>query len=264
MGLNPFSKKAPKSASNSPSTSDLSEKHRETRADSNTNTLVYNSPSGDEANVEDGRPSYTGTHRTDVQPVTNNHMRSYLGLTGRKLNLVISIVATNGFLLFGYDQGVMSGIITDPVFNNYFPQTLNDSTVQGITTGIYELGCLAGAIFVLIFGERIGRRRSVIMGGWVMIIGVVIQISSVSGHHPYLQFMIGRTITGVGNGMNTSSIPTYQAECSHSNNRGLLICIEGATIAFGTMIGTCLPRFTIYQRANLDCSLLDQLWSENL
>lgn len=36
--------------------------------------------------------------------------------------------------------------------------------------------------------------------------------------------------------MNTSTIPTYQAECSKTSNRGLLICIEGGVIAIGTMI----------------------------
>lgn len=36
--------------------------------------------------------------------------------------------------------------------------------------------------------------------------------------------------------MNTSSIPTYQAECAKTKNRGLLICIEGGSIAFGTLI----------------------------
>lgn len=41
---------------------------------------------------------------------------------------------------------------------------------------------------------------------------------------------------GVGNGMNTATIPTYQAECSKTSNRGLLICIEGGVIAFGTLI----------------------------
>ena len=35
---------------------------------------------------------------------------------------------------------------------------------------------------------------------------------------------------------NTSTIPTYQAECSRSSNRGLLICIEGGVIAFGSCI----------------------------
>lgn len=41
---------------------------------------------------------------------------------------------------------------------------------------------------------------------------------------------------GVGNGANTSSIPIWQAETSKSHNRGLLICIEAAMIAVGTVI----------------------------
>lgn len=74
------------------------------------------------------------------------------------------------------------------------------------------------------------------LGGIIMIFGVVIQVTAIKGSHATAQFIIGRTITGVGNGINTSTIPTYQAECSRSTNRGLLICIEGGVIAFGTMI----------------------------
>lgn len=69
-----------------------------------------------------------------------------------------------------------------------------------------------------------------------MIIGVIIQVTSFPGHIPLLQFFFGRVITGIGNGMNTSTIPTYQAECSRTSNRGLLICIEGGVIAIGTAI----------------------------
>jgi MFS family permease len=74
------------------------------------------------------------------------------------------------------------------------------------------------------------------LGGFIMIIGVIIQVTAVKGNRATTQFIIGRTITGVGNGINTSTIPTYQAECSRTANRGLLICIEGGIIAFGTMI----------------------------
>jgi MFS family permease len=74
------------------------------------------------------------------------------------------------------------------------------------------------------------------LGGVIMIIGVIIQITAIKGSNAMAQFIIGRTVTGIGNGMNTSTIPTYQAECSRSTNRGLLICIEGGIIAFGTMI----------------------------
>ncbi|KAK8199610.1 general substrate transporter [Phyllosticta capitalensis] len=160
----------------------------------------------------------------------------YFGLSGRPLSLVVSTVATTGFLLFGYDQGVMSGIIAADPFNDYFPETKDNKTYQGFVTAIYEVGCLFGAIFMLMYGDRLGRKRGIISGAIIMILGVIIQISAVKGHKATAQLIIGRTITGIGNGMNTSTIPTYQAECSKSTNRGLLICIEGGVIAFGTMI----------------------------
>ncbi|KAK2630083.1 hypothetical protein QTJ16_000903 [Diplocarpon rosae] len=163
-------------------------------------------------------------------------MKTYAGLMGRPLGLLISTIATNGFLLFGYDQGVMSGIIAADPFNAYFPETKDNSVYQGFVTAIYEVGCLLGAVFILAFGDNTGRRRAMMLGGIIMIIGVIIQVSAMKGHRATAQFIIGRTITGFGNGINTSTIPTYQAECSRTTNRGLLICIEGGVIAFGTMI----------------------------
>ena len=66
--------------------------------------------------------------------------------------------------------------------------------------------------------------------------GIISAQPPMKGHHAGVQFIIGRTVTGIGNGMNTATIPTYQAECSKTSNRGLLICIEGGVIAFGTLI----------------------------
>lgn len=91
-------------------------------------------------------------------------------------------------------------------------------------------------MFILWLGDFLGRRLSIMTGAAVMIIGVIIQVTAYPKHEPLAQFIIGRVITGVGNGINTSTIPTYQAECSRTSNRGLLICIEGGTIAFGSLI----------------------------
>lgn len=89
----------------------------------------------------------------------------FMGMAGRPLGLAVSTIATTGFLLFGYDQGVMSGIISAPQFNDYFPETHEDSpnysTYRGFVTAIYEIGCLAGALFILWCGDTLGRRRSV-------------------------------------------------------------------------------------------------------
>ncbi|ORY67040.1 general substrate transporter [Pseudomassariella vexata] len=161
---------------------------------------------------------------------------TFMGLSGRPLSLAVSTVATTGFVLFGYDQGVMSGIIGAPAFNNLFVATRDNPSMQGFVTAIYEIGCLAGALTILIFGDLIGRRRAMIAGGLTMILGVLIQVTAQRQGSPLAQFIVGRVIMGVGNGFNTATIPTYQAECSKTSNRGLLICIEGGVIAFGTVV----------------------------
>ena len=47
--------------------------------------------------------------------------KKYLGLKGKHLNWAISIIAGLDFLLFGYDQGVMGGLLTLGSFNHTFP-----------------------------------------------------------------------------------------------------------------------------------------------
>ena len=122
--------------------------------------------------------------------VSEEHPR-YMGLTGRPLSLMVSVIATTGFLLFGYDQGVMSGIISADAFNNYFPQTKGDSTWQGFVTAIYEIGCFLGAVFILTCGDWLGRRKAVVLGGGIMILGVIIQVTAIKGHSATAQFIIG-------------------------------------------------------------------------
>ncbi|KAJ5807514.1 Major facilitator superfamily domain general substrate transporter [Penicillium robsamsonii] len=161
---------------------------------------------------------------------------TFAGMSGKLLSRAVSTTATMGFLLFGYDQGIMSGIIDAQAFTDILTELKGNATMQGTVTALYEIGCLFGAIFMLIWGDWLGRRRGIIGGAIIMILGVIVQVTSYAGKQPLAQFTIGRIITGVGNGMNTSTIPTYQAECSRTSNRGLLICIEGGTIAFGTLI----------------------------
>ncbi|KAI1816660.1 general substrate transporter [Poronia punctata] len=162
---------------------------------------------------------------------------TYWGKSGKALQRLVTIVATLDFLLFGYDQGVMSGIIGGDPFKHDFPQVDGDENWQGFVVSIYAVGCFCGALFILIFGDKLGRRKAIFLGGIVMILGVIVQITCAPPNHgATAQFIIGRFITGIGNGINTSTIPIWQAECCHSHNRGKLICIEGGNVAIGTLI----------------------------
>src|SRR5689334_546527 len=104
---------------------------------------------------------------------------TYLGVSGRSLQILITLVAVTDFLLFGYDQGVMSGIISAPVFQNSFPQVKGNSAYEGFVVSIYAVGCLLGACFIFIVGDKLGRRNSIFLGASVMIIGVIIQTSTI-------------------------------------------------------------------------------------
>jgi len=104
----------------------------------------------------------------------------------------------------------MSGIITAAPFNDVFVATRNNSTMQGLVTAIYEIGCLLGAMFILAVGDLLGRRKAIILGALVMLVGVIIQVTAMPGTSPLAQFIVGRVVMGVGNGINTSTIPTYQ------------------------------------------------------
>lgn len=137
----------------------------------------------------------------------------------------------------------MGGLLTLDSFLHYFPQidTVNPppgttssqaSNVQGITVGGYTLGCFFGAVATIWLGNILGRKRTIMVGSTIMVIGAAIQCSSFS----LGQLIASRLITGFGNGMNTSTVPTWQSETSKSHRRGQMVMIEGSLIVFGVMI----------------------------
>ncbi len=105
---------------------------------------------------------------------------------------------------------------------------------------MYEVGAFFGAMTTFFIGERLGRRKMMFIGATIMIIGTIIQITAIGGPdsktNGFAQFITGRIITGIGNGMNTATIPSWVAECSKAHNRGFLVCIEASTVAVGTAI----------------------------
>ncbi|KAE9399405.1 general substrate transporter [Gymnopus androsaceus JB14] len=120
----------------------------------------------------------------------------------------ITACCCQGFLLLGYDQGVMSGIIGA---NNQFGMDFGspDPTTQGLhSEHTCDIGCAVGSLIVFFWGERIGRKRMIMSGATTMLIGTAILTSSTTR----AQLYVGRVVTGIGNGFNSSSIPVYQSE----------------------------------------------------
>ncbi|KAL2203871.1 hypothetical protein CC79DRAFT_1278758 [Sarocladium strictum] len=178
-------------------------------------------------------------------------------LQGKALNWSIGFIASCGFLMFGYDQGVLSALLTLDDFQKSLPlmtpleesnylcyhdYPANNDRNEAMCTGspntqaaavaIYQIGCFLGAVLILFHGESWGRKSSTFWGSLIMIIGTIMQAATFS----YGLFVAGRIVGGIGNGMVTSTIPTWQSECARPHQRGFLILISGALISGGIMI----------------------------
>ena len=97
---------------------------------------------------------------------------------------------------------------------------------------IYDVGCFIGAIIAFTVGERLGRKKTIILGTAIMSIGVILKTSSFS----LPQMFVGRVILGIGNGINTATAPIWQTETAPARLRGKLVILEMMTNVGGFMI----------------------------
>ncbi|KAG6329939.1 hypothetical protein ID866_9149 [Astraeus odoratus] len=141
-------------------------------------------------------------------------------LVGQPLLYAISIFASLGVFLFGYDQGVMSGIITGPYFRQFFnsPGPIEIGTM----VAVLELGALATSIAAGRVGDIIGRKGTLFVGALVFTIGGAIQTFTTG----FYSMIVGRVISGFGVGLLSTIVPIYQSEISPPNHRGALACME--------------------------------------
>ena len=142
------------------------------------------------------------------------------GLTGKPLLYFTSVFVSLGVFLFGYDQGVMSCIITGPYFKDYFNQPTRAEL--GTMVAILEVGALISSLIVGRLGDIIGRRKTIFYGALIFVVGGTLQ----SFCSTFMIMILGRIVSGLGVGMLSTIVPVYQSEISPPHNRGKLACIE--------------------------------------
>lgn len=94
------------------------------------------------------------------------------------------------------------------------------------------VGCFFGAIAAYFIGDKLGRKKTILLGTTIMSIGALLQITTYS----VAQIIVGRVVAGIGNGINTATAPPWQAETSKASWRGKLIVIELILNIFGFML----------------------------
>lgn len=155
----------------------------------------------------------------------------------------LTLVATLGGLLFGYDTAVISGAEKSLQAFLIDSQGLS-AFVHGATTSSALIGCILGGAISGILSSRYGRRKA------LLIASVLFFISALgSGYPEFLFFEMGqpsiallmmfnfyRVIGGIGVGLASAISPVYIGEIAPAKIRGTLVSINQFAIIFGMLV----------------------------
>jgi len=140
----------------------------------------------------------------------------------------LTVIATLGGLLFGYDTGVISGALL------YMKDDLNLSSF-GEATVVSSLlfpGAALGALFGGRIADRIGRKRMLLLCGAIFLVGALGCALA-----PNVQIMVAaRIILGFGVGAASVTCPLYLAEMAPPERRGRMVTINELMIVTGQML----------------------------
>ena len=138
--------------------------------------------------------------------------------------ILISVVATIGGFLFGFDSGVINGTVDGlrTAFNS-------DSVGTGFNVASMLLGCAVGAFFAGTLADKLGRRTILIIASICFTISA--WGSGIAGAS--LEFVIYRIIGGLAVGAASVLAPAYISEVAPAKYRGRLSSIQQIAIVSG-------------------------------
>jgi len=172
----------------------------------------------------------------------------------------LTLVATLGGLLFGYDTAVISGTVNSLKINFIDPRNLAEiqaNSLLGFTVSSALIGCVIGGLTGGWMALKLGRRNSMIVASLLLI------ISAIGSGFPELflapvgqdvssfltAFILYRIIGGVGVGLASMLSPMYIAEISPASKRGNLVSWNQFAIIFGMLV-VYFVNYTISRQGN--------------
>ncbi len=155
----------------------------------------------------------------------------------------ITLVATLGGLLFGYDTAVISG--AEKSVQAYLITSLGlGSLAHGATISSALIGCIIGGMISGLLASKLGRKRA------LMLAAVLFFVSALGSAFPeFLFFKRGeptmgllfmfnfyRIVGGIGVGIASAVCPMYIGEIAPADIRGKLVSINQFAIIFGMLV----------------------------
>lgn len=161
--------------------------------------------------------------------------------------ILLTLIATLGGLLFGYDTAVISGAVgslrayfIDPM--HLAPDAAN--SLWGIVSSSALIGCIIGGLGGGWVSDRIGRKNGLILCAVLFLISALGAAAPEFPFAPVGQggpeyvwgFVLYRILGGIGVGLASMLSPMYIAEIAPARNRGNLVAWNQFAIIFGMLI----------------------------
>lgn len=141
--------------------------------------------------------------------------------------LTITLVASLGGFLFGFDMVVVSGVM--PLLNKQFALTPSET---GLFVSSALIGCIIGVIFSGELSDRMGRKKPLLLTALLFglsAIGCAV-MPSLTG------ITIARLIGGIGVGIASNIVPLYISEIAPAAIRGRLVTYYQFALTFGILV----------------------------
>lgn len=156
---------------------------------------------------------------------------------------VVTLVATLGGLLFGYDTAVISG--AEKSIQAYLIDSQGLGTlIHGITVSSALIGCIIGGSISGLISSTYGRKNALMLAG-----GLFLFSAFGSGNPEFLFFERGvpsmgllwtfnfyRILGGIGVGLASAVCPMYIGEIAPADIRGRLVSLNQFAIIFGMLV----------------------------
>ncbi len=156
----------------------------------------------------------------------------------------ITVVATLGGLLFGYDTAVISGTVASLKYNFIDPLALGEmaaNSMLGFAISSALIGCIIGGAIGGYITSAIGRRNG------LRLTALLFLMSAIGSAYPEMgmggsaadalpQFIFFRILGGVGVGMASMFVPMYIAEIAPASRRGALVSFNQFALIFGMLV----------------------------
>ena len=180
----------------------------------------------------------------------------------KALVTALTLIATLGGLLFGYDTAVISGAISSIDANFIDPMQLSEtarSSLSGFTISSALFGCVIGGAAAGWLGDHLGRRKGLMCAALMFLICSIgsawpelgLGRIGAMGQAALLPFNVYRIIGGIGVGVASLLSPLYIAEIPPARERGRLVTFQQLAIV-GGMILVYFVNWAIASQGNDD------------